>query len=211
MRYERKFPSRFLAQSDLERLILQHPAGFRKTYPDRQVNNVYFDTPGWQTFQENLAGISERTKYRLRWYGRQTDPIEHSRFELKKKENLLGTKIIQAVPEKINWQEISHLPNYLPRLRFNALQPTLINTYQRAYYESSDGCFRLTIDQQLQCAAFHNHTLPLRHFPEHLRVVELKYAQEDDDRLDEFTQYWPLRLYRFSKYVMGMQLVYGGR
>lgn len=208
MRYERKFPSTVLSGDTLQRLVLGHPAGFRKAYPDRQINNVYFDTPGWRTFYENLAGISHRTKYRLRWYGAATEMIEKARFELKKKENLLGTKIIFPIEEKISWEEVAGIPASIPSLQANALIPTLINTYHRSYFESADGCFRLTVDEQLQCSAFHPQIWAKRTFPQGLSVVELKYAQADDDRLDEFTQYWPLRLYRFSKYIMGMQLTY---
>lgn len=208
MRYERKFPSSVLSASALEQLVLGHPAGFQKTYPDRQINNVYFDTPGWRTFHENVAGVSLRTKYRLRWYGSATDWIENARFELKKKENLLGTKIIYPVEKKISLEEVSAIPDSLPSLRANLLIPTLVNTYERAYYESFDGCFRLTVDQNIRCSSFEARALIKRSFPDELRVVELKYKQQDDDRLDEFTQYWPLRLHRFSKYVMGMQMTY---
>lgn len=208
MRYERKFPSSVLSASALEQLVLGHPAGFQKTYPDRQVNNVYFDTPGWRTFHENLAGVSRRTKYRLRWYGSATGLIEKARFELKKKENLLGTKIIYPVGEKISFEEVIDIPATLPVLQANLLLPTLVNSYERAYYESADGRFRLTIDQNLQCSSFEARSWANRRFSGDLRVVELKYQQQDDERLDEFTQYWPLRLHRFSKYVMGMQMAY---
>lgn len=208
MRYERKFPSQYLSQSTLEQLILGHPAGFRKVYPDRQVNNVYFDTPDWRTFYENLAGISERTKYRLRWYGVPADGIEDAQFELKKKENLLGTKIIHPITGTVRWENIPSLPGSIPLLRANALFPTLVNTYERSYYQSADGCFRLTIDQKIQCDNYDTGQRIKRSFSEKLQVVELKYARNDDNRLDEFTQYWPLRLLRFSKYVSGMQLVY---
>ncbi|PHN04947.1 polyphosphate polymerase domain-containing protein [Flavilitoribacter nigricans] len=208
MRYERKFPSTVLTANALEQLVLGHPLGFRKVYPDRRINNVYFDTPGWRTFHENLAGVSHRTKYRLRWYGPASGLIEHARFELKKKENLLGTKIIHTIAGKITLADAAAIPGSLPTLLQNALFPTLVNSYQRAYYESTDGAFRLTVDEDLSCNAFDPKIWAGRSFPPELRVVELKYGREDDQRLDEFTQYWPLRLHRFSKYVMGMQLAF---
>lgn len=208
MRYERKFPSSVLSGSTLEQLVLGHPIGFRKAYPDRKINNIYFDTPAWRTFYENLAGVSKRTKYRLRWYGPNSETIEDAKFELKKKENLLGTKIIYPIGKKISLAEAAAIPGNLPNLQANALIPTLINTYERAYYESLDGVFRLTIDQHMECSIYGPQIWAKRSFPAGLCVVELKYAQEHDDRLDEFTQYWPLRLFRFSKYVMGMQMAH---
>lgn len=208
MRYERKFPSSLLSASTLEQLVLGHPAGFRKTYPDRHINNLYYDTPAWRTFHENVAGVSVRTKYRLRWYGATAELIDNARFELKKKENLLGSKIIHPIAGKISLADAPKIPAIAAGLRGGTLLPTLINRYKRAYYESADGCFRLTIDQNLQCSAFETRLGINRSFPAELRVVELKYRAQDDDRLDEFTQYWPLRMDRFSKYVMGMQMVY---
>jgi hypothetical protein len=208
MRYERKFPSSALSAGTLEQLIREHPAGFRKAYPDRRINNVYFDTPGWRTFYENVAGISQRIKYRLRWYGSDSKMIENARFELKKKENLLGTKIIYPIGENFSLEKAAEIPAAIPGLQGNVLIPTLINSYDRAYYVSFDGRFRLTLDRKLTCSAFNPQIQIRRSFPGALRVVELKYRQDDDDRLDEFTQYWPLRLHRFSKYVMGMQMTY---
>jgi hypothetical protein len=209
MRYERKFPSRHLSVSALEQLIQAHPLGFRKVFPDRRINNIYFDTPDWATLRENLAGISNRTKYRLRWYeSRGAHPIGPAAFELKKKENLLGTKIIYPVDEQIEWQKIPLLIASFPQLRHNVLMPSLINSYRRAYYQSADRKFRLTLDWDLHFAPFHTEPFALLPFPEPVVVVELKYEQEDDVLLDLFTQYWPLRLDRFSKYVNGMQMVY---
>ncbi|MCB0634263.1 MAG: polyphosphate polymerase domain-containing protein [Saprospiraceae bacterium] len=209
MRYERKFPSRHLSMSSMEQLILRHPLGFRKAFPDRQINNVYFDTPDWATLRENLSGISDRTKYRLRWYGSgQTQLIGPARFELKKKENLLGTKIIYSLDEQIAWPDISSLTANLPSLRHNMLQPSLVNSYRRAYFQSADLHFRLTLDWDLRFAPYHIQPFPLCPFPEPVLVIELKYEQAVDDRLDDFTQFWPLRLDRFSKYVNGMQMVY---
>lgn len=210
MRYERKFPSQYLSFSALEQLVLLHPLGFRKIFPDRRVNNIYFDTAGWQTFYENLAGVSCRTKYRLRWYGQERQRLAGAGFELKKKENLLGTKINYELPEKINWADIPAILHEIPALREKALMPTLVNSYKRAYYQSADDKFRLTLDRHLRCGPYLHQELALRAFPEELLVAELKYAAEDDALLDTFTQYWPLRSDRFSKYVSGMQLIYGG-
>jgi len=182
--------------------------GFRQAYPDRKVNNVYFDTPGWRTFNDNLAGISERTKYRLRWYGCRSGPIRESAFELKRKENLLGTKIIFSIDKKIDWEMVPGLPRSLPQVQVNGLFPSLVNEYWRSYYHSADGRFRLTIDREMQCAPYRSRPERLRSFEDNLLVVELKYGRDQDHLLDEFTQYWPLRMDRFSKYVNGMQLVY---
>jgi hypothetical protein len=99
------------------------------------------------------------------------------------------------------------LPRLLPQVQMNGLFPSLVNEYRRSYYHSADGRFRLTIDREIQCAAYRSRPERLRSFADNLLVVELKYGPEQEHVLDEFTQYWPLRMDRFSKYVNGMQLV----
>lgn len=209
MRHERKFPTFHLSDSTLELLILSHPLGFRRLYPDRQVNNIYFDTPDWRTFRENLAGISRRAKYRLRWYGPDTERITKAVFEIKWKENLLGRKDHLQVPEVLSWPQADSLSQWLPLLHHNGLQAALVNSYERSYFVSADGVFRLTVDRRLRCAAFAPYPPSFYDMPEALRVIEVKYEEHLDHRLDEMTQHWPLRLHRFSKYVQGIQRIYG--
>ena len=35
----------------------------------RIVNSIYYDNPQYSSIKDNLAGITPRSKYRLRWYG----------------------------------------------------------------------------------------------------------------------------------------------
>lgn len=69
LRYELKMrcSPHLLAQA--RTWIRLHPARLRETYPLRQVNNLYFDTPHLSSFNANQVGISKRQKLRLRWYG----------------------------------------------------------------------------------------------------------------------------------------------
>ena len=69
MRYERKYRIENVDISLINQIVKMHPAGFRKAYPDRSVNNIYLDTPDFETYRANVAGVSERKKYRVRWYG----------------------------------------------------------------------------------------------------------------------------------------------
>lgn len=209
MRHERKYPTSHLSDSTIEQLLLLHPLGFRRAYPDRQINNVYFDTPDWRTFHENLAGISRRAKYRLRWYGTNTDQIDQAVFEIKWKESLLGYKDYHTLPELLRWEEIPQLQYEMPLLRHNGLQAVIVNSYRRAYYCSADGRYRLTVDRAMRCAPFGPYPPHFYELPPELRVIEVKYDESEDDFLDEMSQYWPLRIYRFSKYINSVIRVYG--
>ena len=115
MRYERKYKIDHLSKYAVEQAVKLHPAGFRKIFPNRQVNNIYFDTADYQTGLQNIEGVNQRKKYRLRWYGQDLQQIDKPRFETKIKHNELGTKqIIQfestqlanlaAITEAVNQQ-----------------------------------------------------------------------------------------------------------
>ena len=47
MRYERKYKIEGVSLGIILQSIAMHPAGLSKIYPDRQINNIYFDTPGF--------------------------------------------------------------------------------------------------------------------------------------------------------------------
>ena len=68
MRYERKYRIEHAHPQVVQVVIRQHPAGFRPLFPPRQINNLYFDTPDFAAFQDNVTGTPQRLKYRLRWY-----------------------------------------------------------------------------------------------------------------------------------------------
>ena len=36
--------------------------------PPREINNIYFDNLNFTSAQNNIDGISERAKFRVRWY-----------------------------------------------------------------------------------------------------------------------------------------------
>ena len=59
-------------------------------YKDRLINSIYFDDENFATAQDNLSGISDRRKYRIRWYGNNFKDFS---YEVKIKKNNLGRKI----------------------------------------------------------------------------------------------------------------------
>lgn len=211
MRYERKYRIDDLSFGTVEQIVRSHPAAFRKVYPDRQVNNIYFDTPNLSTFQDNVAGVSERCKYRVRWYGEIVPKPVKANFEIKIKSNQLGTKKTQALGE-IDLGDLGKLNQRVNELSpdINKLQPFLANSYQRAYYESLDGRFRITLDHQLRfCFPNYTSILNLNRFSPDFSgiIVELKYDEAEDQNADQIMQYIPFRNTKNSKYVSGLYRV----
>ena len=206
MRYERKYKIEHLALPLVEQSIRLHPAGFRKIYPNRQVNNVYFDTPDWTTFKENVMGIAERKKFRVRWYGEKLNVVEQPVFEIKIKNNLLGDKISEALPPFV----LSNLDAVTKKIQthtqsFTPFLPVLLNSYQRSYLGTSDGKFRITIDSKMQFfSLFNGNKFNGYQLEDEGVVVELKYEAAYDEETDSITQHLPFRLTKSSKYVTGV-------
>jgi len=213
VRFERKYQINHLSRFAVEQAVKLHPAGFRKIFPNRQVNNIYFDTADYQTCRHNIAGSNQRKKYRLRWYGTDLQTIDNPRFEIKVKHNELGRKEIVTFPNhalsnlatistQVNQLTIDHYSMQLLRL-----SPTLLNTYQRSYFGTSDGKFRMTVDWDLQFyPPLHQNAFQQKPFNKQFIILELKYEEEYDVLANTILQYLPFRQTKSSKYVMGVLL-----
>ncbi len=55
----------------LDRAIKLSSFSFRKTFPTRRVNSVYFDTLKMDLLTQSLEGNRDRKKIRVRWYGEE--------------------------------------------------------------------------------------------------------------------------------------------
>jgi len=207
MRYERKYKVEGLERAALEQMILVHPAAFEKPFPDRQINNVYWDTLNWDNARDNLNGVSMRTKIRVRWYGAIEDLIINPVLEIKSRSNQQGDKTLEPLPD-CTWHQLlavvgDRLQQWFPD---KAYQPALVNTYQRAYYRSMDGRFRLTLDGEMAygaCLPWHFETP----FEDPGMVVEMKYDAPEDAAADEIAAYLALRMTKHSKYTRGVSFV----
>ena len=67
-RYERKFSISCMLPEQICVFIKRHPCMFYKSYPDRYINNMYFDTVDLANYWNNVDGNSQRLKLRIRWY-----------------------------------------------------------------------------------------------------------------------------------------------
>lgn len=210
MRYERKYRIEGLPVQWIEQVIRFHPAGFRPLYPERQVNNIYFDSPALDEFYQNIAGAPQRRKHRLRWYGEQYTKLHDPVFEIKIKDNELGRKETQAL-ESTTWSDLKTSFLKVTTLNYLPLRPVLVNSYDRNYWISSNGRFRITLDWNLSFSAFSWATLQKHLFlPDQAVVLELKYEEENDSEAQDIFSHIPFRLSKNSKYVTGINLVMGG-
>jgi hypothetical protein len=210
MRYERKYRIEGLPIPWVEQVLRSHPAGFRTLYPNRRVNNIYFDTAGLDEFYQNVAGNPQRRKHRLRWYGEAKSVLPATVFEIKIKDNELGRKESQHLGDA-TWSDLRNHFGAAGALKYLPLRPVLVNSYERSYWATANGKFRITLDWDLAFAPFDWNSPPanFHYLPDDAVILELKYEQDHDDEAKAIFDHLPFRLSKNSKYVMGINLVMG--
>tara|TARA_B100001964_G_scaffold197137_1_gene222018 strand:+ start:563 stop:1243 length:681 start_codon:yes stop_codon:yes gene_type:complete len=219
-RYERKFFITSITKAEIEKLVMFHPANFSEVFYERSINNIYFDTPMFKSYFDNIDGNSDRTKVRIRWYGELYDNIKKPTLELKIKNGILGHKLHFLLKPlntttQLNKLDIVQLTSNvdIPQhilAKIKVLTPTLLNRYNRKYFLSADKRFRITIDTN---QVFYKICSINRYFLNRCRdnssiVLELKYDRNADKDASYITESIPFRLTKSSKYVRGIEKLY---
>ena len=93
-RYEIKFVLDNAGLADAMQWLYTNTTA-NKSYNNRMVNSIYFDDVNFSSVRDNLAGIAQRNKLRLRWYGNQKNSLPI--FEVKTKNGRLGKKIAYSI------------------------------------------------------------------------------------------------------------------
>ena len=219
-RYERKFTVPLHHKvSRIEATVKKNKYLFREVYYERQVNNIYFDTADYIDYFDNVLGVSDRKKIRIRWYGDTFGEIKKPVLEIKIKKGLVGDKWSYklkpfTLDNKFTSQSIqkifkeSNLP--LPILESTRLvTPTLLNSYSRKYYLSANNKFRITVDFNLLYykidKQFNNFNFAA--VRDENKIIELKYHIDDDKTAQQIATQFPFRLNKNSKYVNGVNTI----
>jgi len=220
-RYEIKFVAHELEYHRLLLWIRQHPSCFFNEYPDRQVNNVYFDSYNHRSYDDNISGSSSRIKVRYRWYGSSIQPAK-GRLEIKCKRNQFSWKINYDVEEgfagqKKSWREMkSHLTEQLPVearqwLTTNPV-PVLINRYDRKYFRTRNDKIRVTLDSDLRIYDQTRNPYPNFSFQANTPrtfVLEVKFPRGLRNKASHIIRDIPIRVSRHSKYIVGFHSING--
>ncbi len=207
-RFERKWVLRNSNCLMLVNSLLRSNFFFRFQYPKRKVNSIYFDNSGYSSIKENLDGISNKKKIRLRWYGDHNKLIKPI-LEIKskkgsetRKESLTLNKLdslnyLTSGNLKIIVEEVNRLIN-LKKIIF----PILTTHYERQYFVSNQNNIRATVDTNLESIFLKNLSeLNQKKKFSSQCILELKYSTKIDRlvryKLDQMT----LRLSKNSKYI----------
>jgi len=214
-RYEIKMVHQNIQRYVVEKWVRSNPFAFRTAFPTRVVNNIYFDTEDFDTFNDHLSGVEARRKLRFRWYGETVEEIV-GQLEVKHKQGDTGWKWIEPVDGLLNlkekdWQTIQVFfsDGADPRLQtmLACAQPVMINQYRRDYYISADNQIRLTLDYDLKTYQQQNRLKPNLTFGNpymDVVVIEFKCALTHADQMADVLAQFPLRVEAYSKYVNGV-------
>ena len=223
LRYERKFIFTCDYLEDLIELLFLNSFCFQEIYERRQVNNVYLDDNNLNFYKQNVAGVGEREKYRLRWYGDLFAEISNPTLEIKKKFGEVGDKLSFKI-KSLNYNLDSGNAQDLQKRAIEELHgedrliqtlmllnPALFNSYERRYFLSACEKFRVTLDynQQFYNPGIKRYQESLKTIDKRIVVLELKYDMANDFEARKISQQFSSRVSRNSKYVQGIDLING--
>jgi len=215
-RYEIKF---VLNETGVSRFLswLYSCTDCKIKYPKRIVNSIYFDDVSYSSVKDNLSGVPDRIKTRLRWYqAEEKEQVGIPILEQKIKNGRLGAKssipingLKNAIYSSTFSTMINSIKSEVPDNHLAAVEfliPTLFVSYSRSYYESNNG-LRITIDDNINFNGnFSMHQLLSSDGKVSYRskIVELKFDPSMKDYVADLIRPLSLTPVRNSKYLTGL-------
>ena len=220
-RRELKFTTNEIYYSDIINWIKNNKVNFKKHFPKRLINSIYFDNYSYSSFKENIYGDSKKTKIRLRWYNTFFFSMDGF-FEIKKRDNIYNYKKTIKIPNLViklnsNFKEIIQTLKLnlepIDTIELDARPfPTIISQYTREYYIDFDKEIRITIDRNIKTFDQRlSNKINLKNeitIP-NLMVVEFKFKDASINKLLNSFNNFPLRLSKNSKYINGIRAASG--
>ena len=200
LRVERKFSFGKSKENDLYHFLLLN--NFSKTFENRTVNSIYLDTNNFDNALDNINGVSDRKKLRIRWYN---DDLNNLSIELKKKNKFCVLKKITKIKPQISKENYIFDLNdefekkYKQKL-FSNYKFILLISYTRKYLISNNKKIRATIDYDIVTKSINNHNINIK-LPD--TVLEFKFSPENEKYFREFfnKRNFNFRVQKFSKYI----------
>jgi len=202
-RYEKKF--RYPMGKSSIVISLLNSIGFLTEYPNRLVRSTYFDSSDFKFARENLDGVSERVKVRLRWYESDAQSLTNKILEYKLKQGLVGFKVNQ--PIDLNSYSIQSIKQKVYEEINIYTHPILNIGYKRNYFTHPSG-IRATVDQKIWSSSYDSQ-FGNQKFIVNYEVLEFKYPVELDEYFrqrifQKISHLSSIRLNKSSKYVEGL-------
>lgn len=216
-RVELKFPMSVNVFSIFESWLKTSDHSFRNVDEARKINNIYFDTYEFDSYFDNLNGISSRKKLRLRWYGKEKMPL-NGFFEFKNKTNSIGYKdrieFDFSNHKWTNWNNfmiffVKKMPKKLYQAKSLLKNPIVYNTYNREYLADKNG-IRMTIDGNLfssRLGKFNNLNSKILSKIPIYKIAEIKFDHNQLELVQNIIKSLRINQNKFSKYVSSVDRV----
>lgn len=209
MRYEIKIPILFLDTNNIKDKFLKIK-NLKKHYQDRFISSIYYDTNDLQFANYNIEGISNRYKFRVRWYNDE----KNFNYEIKRKFNKLSEKTVYTSGLKIgdNFKDLFSKKNLELNKKINNNEKFIINNfnlspklkveYLREYYIYNRSV-RLTLDHT---PTYKNLFNTIKKIKDSFTVLEIKFEEKDYDIASNLIKLFKISPKRYSKYVKGLSM-----
>ncbi|MBR1451684.1 MAG: polyphosphate polymerase domain-containing protein [Lachnospiraceae bacterium] len=189
------------------------------------IRSMYFDDYADSYLNQNIDGVDERIKWRIRIYNRSTGLISLER-KIKKADlirkqacsiDIDTYKSIISRRPAISESNPALLNMFIREMRTEGLRPTVIVEYERWPFVCSRGNVRVTIDRNIRSSRDFGRFLsceaincrPVLHRGQNL--IEVKYDSFLPDHIAHAVEHGRMRRETFSKYYLARKFPYGGR
>lgn len=203
-RFERKFILRDLNNIEIISSLFHSKCNFIEQFPERTVNSIYFDNHRYDSVHQNLDGVNDKIKFRVRWYGEKSlivKPILEMKIK-KDFQSIKKTKIIESIDNAdYNLDSINQINKEVNKILNYNLKPVVSTHYKRIYLNSLQHDIRATIDYDLH---YHNVNFFFKNdFEKQLKykILELKYKSLNENHLKDLFDLKNLRVTKSSKYI----------
>lgn len=196
-------------QIDLFKISLINQLNLKKKYQSREITSLYLDDINFLDAKENLIGISDRKKIRLRIYNRDFNNINLEKKIKINKYNYKETCKFNFT-NNINLKYIRNVifsDNNVRRICGDNQYFYAIGVkYKRNYYENFNG-LRVTFDTNINFCLIQNNINfnNLKFFQQHdLNVTEIKYLKDSSINFNRHLLETKRIPTRNSKYLRGL-------
>lgn len=226
MRQEKKYTFSITNLLDVKKSIQNSNFSISKSYENRFVNSLYLDSFDYLNYEENLGGISNRSKARIRWYSKKPfakiTKNTNIFFEIKTRTNLFGSKLIHKInfPDHTISYDNNLMVNYLRKILPLKFLPYIDHcsvfslgvSYDREYYETSSKKLRLTIDNDIKFIKPNSFEVfnfkQVETYNVEYGVLELKLPKDTYDEIADIPiDFLDITSGRHSKYSVGINLI----
>ncbi|NLM18736.1 MAG: polyphosphate polymerase domain-containing protein [Clostridiaceae bacterium] len=179
-----------------------------------RVSSLYFDTPSDKALMQNMSGINQREKFRIRYYN---NDLSFIRLERKIKINgrcakqtalLSKTDVQKILDGEINFllqKDDALAIEFYSKLRGQLLKPKTIVTYDREAFIYHPGNVRITIDRNLRTTTKIDVFMQINkhiNVSDGLAVLEIKYDEFLPDLVKMAVCLDNRPLTAYSKYIV---------